>query len=297
MWPSPSTAFSVDLSFWFAASMAAACSLSMPIGCTSRTGTADARSVQPIATENARIEQATSSEQTAGDAGALDARPEQAPSGKMATLDIPGFLDAVLWVPGDDVTVAKPVVVATHGAYDNPESYCPFWRKIVEDRAFVVCTRGKRIQDGAFYYPDHFFIDREDEAALAALASRFGSRVAPGPVLYAGYSQGAIHGAPLLQMRPKAHPRAVLIEGGSRWNASTAAQYRAAGGERLLFVCGTEGCRSGATRAVAIVAKAGIDVDFIWVPGAGHDYPPEMGARLSARFGWLVAGDRRWSAE
>src|SRR5262245_7792643 len=139
MWPSPSTAFSGDLSSWFAASALAACSLSISVGCT----------------KHARIQPAAVFEEAPGDAGAIDARPEQAPSGEVTTLEVPGFLDAVLWVPGGDVTVAKPVVLATHGAYDNPESYCPFWRKIVEDRAFVVCTRGKRIQDGAFFYPDH----------------------------------------------------------------------------------------------------------------------------------------------
>jgi predicted esterase len=221
----------------------------------------------------------------------------QAPdsTGEILKLDVPGYLAAVVWVPGGSTQRSKPVVLATHGAYDNPESYCPFWRKLVDDRAFVLCTRGRRIQDTAFYYPDHFFVDRESAAALDALRARYGARIAPGTVLYAGYSQGAIHGAPLLQMRPQAFPRAVFIEGGSSWNASTAARYRAAGGRRLLFVCGTTGCRTGATRAVGVLSSAGIEVEFLWVPSAGHDYPPEMGRRIAERLEWLVADDPRWS--
>jgi predicted esterase len=228
-----------------------------------------------------------------------DASPAEAPSpdsvGEIVEMDVPGFLSAVVWVPGGSPERAKPVVLATHGAYDNPESYCPFWQKLVEDRAFVVCTRGLRIQDTAFYYPHHFFVDRECTAALEALRARFGARIASGPALYAGYSQGAIHGAPLLQMHPQAFPRAVFIEGGSSWNANTAAKYRAAGGRRLLFVCGTTGCRAGATRAVGVLARAGVEVELLWVPSAGHDYPPEMGRRIAERFEWVIADDPSWS--
>jgi predicted esterase len=216
------------------------------------------------------------------------------PEGETTTLEIPGFLPAVLWIPGGDPQDAKPVVVATHGAWDNPESYCPFWRRLVQNRAFVVCTRGRRINDTAFYYPDHFFVDREDAAALRSLRDRFGDRVAPGSVLYAGYSQGAIHGVPLLQMRPELHPRAVFIEGGAAWNATTAARYRAAGGERILFVCGTGGCHAGATRAADVLSRAGVQTKVLWVPSAGHDYPPAMGARVAEELDWLLAGDARW---
>jgi predicted esterase len=218
-------------------------------------------------------------------------------AGQTVMLDVPGYLPAVVWVPGGDPRAPKPIVVATHGAYDSPEAYCPFWQKIVGDRAFVLCTRGKRVEEGQFFYPNHLFVDSEDAVALSALRSRFGGRTAPGPILYAGYSQGATHGAPLLQMRPRAHPRAVLIEGGSQWNARSAKQYRAGGGERILFVCGTQGCRTNASRAVSVLTKAGLQVDFLWVPRAGHDYPLEMALRIASRLEWLVAGDPQWSTK
>src|SRR6476619_1919336 len=96
-------------------------------------------------------------------------KPEPRPMvGESLLLDIPGFLPAVLWAPAASHE-PKPVVVATHGAYDNPESYCPFWQRIVKEAAFVLCTRGRKIHETAFYYPEHFFIDRETSAALDAL--------------------------------------------------------------------------------------------------------------------------------
>jgi predicted esterase len=202
-------------------------------------------------------------------------------------------LPAVLWVPAS--TKPMPVVLATHGAYDNPESYCPFWQRLVAERAFVLCTRGRKISDIAFYYPNHFFIDAENTAALAALRARFGARIAEGPVLYAGYSQGAIHGAPLLQLRAESYPRAVFIEGGALWTAHSAADYRKRGGQRLLFVCGTAGCKKGATRATKLLADPGVDVRFVWVPTAGHDYPPRMAELIAAELDWLVGDDPRWS--
>src|SRR5262249_46976251 len=163
-------------------------------------------------------------------ATAADAGPKDAPElPERRTLQVPGFLPALVWVPGGNPLEPKPVVLATHGAYDNPESYCPFWINIFGDRAFVLFTRGLRMHEVAFYYPNHFCVDREDAAALEALRAQFGARIAAGPPLYAGCSQGAIHGAPLLQMRPEAHPRAVFIEGGASWNDTTAARYRAAG--------------------------------------------------------------------
>jgi predicted esterase len=224
----------------------------------------------------------------------MEARDPEVVPGEITLLEVPGYLPSVLWIPGGDSAGTKPVVIATHGAYDNPESYCSFWQKIVKSRAFVICTRGKRISDKEFFYPNHLFIDAEDAAALTALRSHFGTRVAPGPVLYAGYSQGAIHGVELLQRRAQVHPRAILVEGGSRWNARTAARFLAAGGQRILFACGTPGCRTAVTRVVPVLSKAGLEVEFIWVPSAGHDYPPEMGREVAARFDWLVAGDTRW---
>jgi pimeloyl-ACP methyl ester carboxylesterase len=209
------------------------------------------------------------------------------------SLDVPGYLSAVVWLPAGPAD-RRPVVLGTHGAYDNPESYCPFLRSIVRDRAFVVCTRGKRISDKEFYYPNHFFIDEEERAALHALRARFGARVADGPALYVGFSQGAIHGAPLAQMRPESHPVVVFIEGGGAWSKVAAAAYKDGGGRRVLFACGTAGCLSAIKPAARILADAGVDVRAMSVLRAGHGYPRELADRIATEIDWLVEGDPRW---
>jgi len=251
-------------------------------GCAARP------SAGPSATSGSGVDASAHASLAEDAVTAAEPKPAAHAQGGNVALDVPGYLPAVVWVP-EGVLGAKPVVVATHGAYDNPESYCRFWQGIVKERAFVVCTRGLKIHETAFYYPEHFFIDRETSAALAALRARFGARVAEGPALYAGYSQGAIHGAPLLQLRPETHPRAILIEGGGAWTLAEATRYRKAGGERLLFVCGTAGCHKAATRAVKILSDAGLDVQLIWLPTAGHDYPPPMAELIAERLEWLMA--------
>jgi pimeloyl-ACP methyl ester carboxylesterase len=210
------------------------------------------------------------------------------------SLDVPGYLPAVVWAPAGSSADHKPVVVGTHGAYDSPESYCPFLRSIALDRAFVVCTRGKRISDKEFYFPNHFFVDEEERAAVQALRVRFGARVADGPALYVGFSQGAIHGAPLAQMRPESHPVVVFIEGGGAWSRTLAERYRDGGGRRVLFVCGTVGCLTAVRPAARSLADAGVAVRLEAVLQAGHDYPRALADRVAAQIDWLVEGDPRW---
>jgi hypothetical protein len=48
---------------------------------------------------------------------------------------------------------------------------------------------------------------------------------------------------------------------------------------------------------VGILTKAGLQVDFLWVPRAGHDYPLEMAFRIASRLEWLVAGDPQWAGK
>src|SRR5262249_12603747 len=108
------------------------------IGCASGTpGSMTTQSNQATPAEHALPQVAVA------DAGAL--------CREMGTGEVPGSLRGVVWVRGGDLRGAKFVVVATHGASDNPESSCSFWQKIVGDRAFVLCTRGKRIENGAFF--------------------------------------------------------------------------------------------------------------------------------------------------
>src|SRR6185503_3997367 len=81
-------------------------------------------------------------------------------------------------------------------------------------------------------------------AGLEALQRRFPDHVDPGPVLYTGFSLGAIYGVHVLRKHPERFTRAVLTEGGyESWSTGVARAYAKGGGERILFACGQTACQ------------------------------------------------------
>src|SRR4029077_2568744 len=116
-------------------------------------------------------------------------------------------------------TSPKPVVVATHGAWDAPEGLCDDQRFIFHDRAWVLCPRGRPMPDKTFRYDSSASIAREIDAGLRALSARYPGYVDASGVLYTGFSLGAILGVGVITGDPARFPRAVLIEGGEdKWS-------------------------------------------------------------------------------
>jgi len=157
-------------------------------------------------------------------------------------------------------------------------------------------ARSPQPTDGE-YYPDHPTLERETFAALAALREKFPEQIAPGPVYYAGFSQGATMGALMLVEHASEVTRLVLVEGGfSDWNVARAREFRARGGERVLFVCGRKECAEPAKNAVDWLRHAGVKAAVEYAPHAGHTHEGPIEARIVARYSWLVDGDARWQA-
>ncbi len=164
-------------------------------------------------------------------------------------LSVPGFPDAVVSVPIGAVS-PRPVVVVTHGLWDLPEGICDNWRWIVRDRAWVLCPRGTPMPDNTFRYKSGPALAREIDAGLHALEERYPGYVDDGPMLYSGFSLGAILGVWIVTHDPARYPRAVLTEGGEdRFDGATAATYARGGGQRVLFACGLRARVPSATRA------------------------------------------------
>jgi predicted esterase len=127
-----------------------------------------------------------------------------------------------------------------------------------------------RPDDAGHRYPTWETLDAEIEAGIAALRARFPGRVADGPVLYAGFSQGANMGVAVMAKRPSMYRRAVLTEGGHwRWTAERARAYAAGGGERVLFACGRSSCVKEAAASVALLEAAGVEARIVAAEGAG----------------------------
>jgi predicted esterase len=222
--------------------------------------------------------------------------PAAAPSGTQP-LPLAGFLPALVSWP-DTQRWPQPVLIAAHGAGDDPETHCELWRRLLGQRGVILCLRGRPMARGAggYFFSDHHSLKREVLAALEAL-----QQVAPGKSdtsrsLYAGYSQGAQMGLLMLADDGARAPRLLLVEGGSGdFGALRVARFRRTGGQAVAFVCGTPGCNQRARRSRERLEKAGLRASTAYVPGAGHTYLGEMVPKLVEAFDFLTKDDRRWS--
>lgn len=242
------------------------------------------------------------------------------------TMNVPGYGDAVISVPGG-VTHRVPVVVAVLGIGDTPETECGVWRELVGSRAFVLCPRGlpHYVDDAAlvsttavpdqtkpiheptesnsntsqltqvgYYVADVGSVEREVDAGLAALRERHGEYLADS-VLYVGFSRGAFLGASVVAASPSKYPRAVLVEGGqTAWTEETAAAFAKSGGKRVLFACGRSSCMDESTPAAALLAKHDVETKVVFGDGEGHDYQHQVKEQLRGALDWVVDGDPAW---
>jgi len=227
---------------------------------------------------------------------ALLASPE-APPARLLALEVPEFSAALVRLP--ESREKLPLIVVTHGAGGTAEAHCELWARIAEERAALLCLRGRprgpSAADGE-YYPDHHALERETIAALAALRARFSERIAEGGVYYAGFSQGATMGALMLVEHADQVPRLVLVEGGvAEWSVARARAFRQRGGERVLFVCGRKECAEAARKSAYWFKLAGVPAQVEYVAGAGHSHDARVEARVVAALPWLTAGDARWA--
>jgi hypothetical protein len=214
-------------------------------------------------------------------------------------LAVPDFPEAVVSVP-IGATSPRPIVVATHGMWDFPEGLCDNWRWIVRDRAWVLCPRGDAMPDKTFRYKSGPALAREIDAGVKALAARYPGYVDDGPLLYTGFSLGAILGVWIIAHDPGRYPWAVLTEGGEdRFSSAAASKYAKGGGRRVLFACGLKGRVASATKAARTLDRAGIDARVVLgkLPDKGefiHWYNGPVAEETKAQLDWLLEGDDRW---
>jgi predicted esterase len=219
-------------------------------------------------------------------------------------LSVPGHTPAVVSIPKVK-NQRLPLLVAAHGAWDRPEPHCELWRRVTRNRGFILCPRGQRtnrqvpLEHAAYYYPDHVALAREVLAAIEALSARYPDELDASAAVWAGFSQGAIHGALVIVLHPQLFPRAALIEGGNgffnEWSPFAARRYARGSGQRVLFGCGSPYCVRSAERCAGYLQKTGVETLVAHAEGAGHSYGRTMEHKLREHFDWLVADDPRWA--
>lgn len=220
---------------------------------------------------------------------------------EIVALQVDGFGDAVASLPLG-TTAPKPVLLALHGNFDRPEWQCEVWRTIVHDGGFVLCPRGIPRRDtpkvwDRWEYGNVKRTTAEIDAALAALRARFGAYVAEGPVVFTGFSLGAILGVHIVQSKPERFPRVVLIEGGQgAWSLPRAKRFKERGGERVLFACGQTPCVQTSRAIAKLLEKNSVFARVVFGGNVGHTYDGVVANAISESWDWLVEGDARWAA-
>lgn len=223
--------------------------------------------------------------------------------GPFVALPVPGFRNAVVSVP-TGATSPRPILVAMHGNFDRPEWQCETWREISDSFPFILCPRGVLRRDAPnqdrweYAYPG--LTERELLAGLSALRERYPNYIAPGPVLFAGFSLGAIMGLGILLRHPAEFGPIVLVEGGNEhWTAATVRNLTSrddtgASTLRILFACSQTDCTTKSNVASHVVVRAGGTARVVSGSKVGHTYDGPVAAAIKREWAWLIAGDPRW---
>ncbi len=262
----------------------ASLALALSSGCDSPLAATRRRVERPVVTPEPPSEPAPS-----GDAPVM---PTAEPG--YHDLFVPGFGEAVVYVPSAPGPHA--IVIAAHGNYDRPEWQCVAWHRLTRERAVILCPRGVARSDSPsaddirFTYASQRAFNREVDAALASLRHNYGGNITSAPIVYAGFSLGAIFGVGYLRETTEPIAAASLVEGGhTLWTSGTARAFAARGGRAIAFGCGQAWCERDARAAQARLRAARIESEVGYAPGSGHSYIGAVADALRPGFERLVA--------
>jgi predicted esterase len=198
---------------------------------------------------------------------------------------------SVVVTPPVGATEPRPLVLGIHGAGDRPEWSCGGWRLASQVSVFVACPRGSPHGGDRFAWVSARQLAERVEAAASMTRARFAPYVESGPMIFAGFSQGATLAEPLLRKQAARFPIAILAEGGYQTaNSKAFAQaYRAGGGRRVVLVCGTPACFRSARSAMKVLTNAGLETLVVGDEKAGHNLNQRMQQALQAAWPKIAA--------
>lgn len=221
--------------------------------------------------------------------------PSPGPPEPCAALDVPGHGAAAVCPPG--APGMRPVIVVLHGNADRPEWICPVWQQIAAGQAWVLCPRGVRRTEhpaaDRWTYGKPAEVRREVTAAVDVLRLREPTRVAPGPIVLAGFSLGAYLAARLAVEEPARFPLVMAHEGGlGVWTRAAGQRFQQRGGRAVLLTCGERSCADKAAGRCTALERRGVRCEAVLVEGLGHEYTGKFAAAVAAAFGRLRGGWR-----
>lgn len=225
-----------------------------------------------------------------------DAKPhsELTAEAPIVPLSVPGFGDAVVSLPLGSVE-PRPIALALHGNFDRPEWQCEVWRRISQGQVFVLCPRGIARRDvpkelDRWEWGSLAKTKSEIVAGLAALRARYPRHAKQGPVVFTGFSLGAILGARLIRDPELGIGAAVLTEGGYQGWTLAKAKALQPSLRRLLFACGQTACKNAYRYQLdALFQKAGLPASVVADVKAGHTYDDPVAALIASEWPALLA--------
>jgi predicted esterase len=194
-------------------------------------------------------------------------------------------------MPPIDAVAPSRLIVAAHGAGDRADWACGGWRLGAQVTAFVACPQGHPMGPMTFAWVSPQQLEERALVTLGTVKARYSDYLAQAPYIFAGFSQGATFAEPFLRKHAAEFPIAILAEGGYRTMSSPsfAAAYRAAGGRRVVLLCGNPTCFVTARSAKKVLERAGLEALVVGDEKAGHNLNGRMQKALQGAWPQIVA--------
>ncbi|HZU85783.1 MAG TPA: hypothetical protein VE987_22815 [Polyangiaceae bacterium] len=192
----------------------------------------------------------------------------------------------VAYAPAD-AAAPRPAIVFLHGMWASPEDSCAYFARASAPFGFLVCPRGNApLGDGRMWAGSYASVAPSVHAAMRAaelLAPGMLDRAGAGTLV--GYSNGAYFAALIARSEPGKWDGLVLL---SMRLDLDAASLRAAGVQRVVLAAGDhDGARASMQELAARVDGAGLPTRFMSLGPVGHEFPPDMAARMCVAIAWV----------
>jgi hypothetical protein len=199
-------------------------------------------------------------------------------------------------------TEKRPIVVALHGALDQPGMSCAEWRGMFGPYPFIVCPAGTRLNKTQYVWGDPRVLRATIDRAVAAAEARYPGRIEHEGAVWASFSQSGMLSAQALAAPGMKFRYAVLLEGVPKDLRPLPGAFVHAGISRALFAnqqAGWSGQHEAAARTVAAVGGGGIETRHVLIGDGswGHFLRGETFPLMRDALPWLTAGDAVWKAE
>jgi hypothetical protein len=201
-------------------------------------------------------------------------------------LPVAGHSAAIVCLPLG-ATESRPVVLVVPSGPSR--AVCEALHATTRKFPFVLCPASSESGGKPGALAD---LEKGLRAALGALKAKFTAHVDPGSVVLVARGVPAEQSVFIAQQEPSFFRRLILIDGGvENFSAGFTSVFGARHGERVLFVCTDDTCRSRATVKAALADRDGVDVRVAVAAATGTEWPTEAVGR---EWDWLIAGDERY---